>query len=136
MSVAASILYIAVRIYYISRGKASINIPLNVSVRNPLSGVTVTVGELLPKLQVGDEITRDMLNRPELVNVLKIVDGNRYSYWWSCCVLAAEIGGFVLVHVSQQMFYRQHTVFYELPEERVVQLREVWRSRSFFLVWF
>ena len=61
--------------------------------------------------------------------LLQIVDDDTYSYWWSCCVLAAEIGGFILVHISQQMFVRQDTKFYPLPPEHVQKLRDV-RCRS------
>ena len=40
-------------------------------------------------------------------------------------MLAAEIGGFILVHVSQQMFVRQDTEFYALPPEHVQKLSDV-----------
>jgi hypothetical protein len=55
----------------------------------------------------------------------QIIHDETYSYWWSCCVLAAEIGGFILVHISQQMFTRQDTKFYPLPPEHVQKLRDV-----------
>lgn len=68
---------------------------------------------------------QDVLDNPRYEVLRKIVEDNTFSYWWSCFVLAAEIGGFILVHLSQQMFKRQDTKFFEMSPERVAQLREV-----------
>lgn len=68
---------------------------------------------------------QSVLSNPRYEVLRRIVEDNTYSFWWSCCVLAAEIGGFILVHLSQQMFCRQDTKFFEMSPERVAQLREV-----------
>ena len=67
---------------------------------------------------------QEVLDNPRYEVLRRIVADNTYSFWWSCCVLAAEIGGFILVHLSQQMFCRQDTKFFEMSPERVAQLRE------------
>ena len=68
---------------------------------------------------------QDVLDNPRYEVLRRIVEDNTYNFWWSCLVLAAEIGGFILVHLSQQMFCRQDTKFFEMSPERVAQLREV-----------
>ena len=67
----------------------------------------------------------DIKDDVQFKGIKEIMDTHTYSYWWSIIVLAAEIGGFVLVHLSQQMFIRQDTKFYEMQPERVDRLREV-----------
>jgi hypothetical protein len=135
LSIVASIAYFAIRIVYIAEGRFSVRIPLNVVVDRPGGGKD-EVGDLLNEAGFdidpyeNDEITESMLDHPLLAGVKGIVERSTYSYWWSCCVLAAEIGGFILVHVSQQMFVRQDTKFYEMPPERVAQLREVCPARA------
>jgi hypothetical protein len=56
---------------------------------------------------------------------MQMINDRTYSYWWSCVVLAAEVGGFILVHISQQMFKRQDTKFYPLTDEHVQRLQDV-----------
>lgn len=73
----------------------------------------------------GRPCVQEILDNPRYEVLRRIVEDNTYSFWWSCCVLAAEIGGFILVHMSQQMFKRQDTKFFEMSPERVAQLREV-----------
>ena len=34
-----------------------------------------------------------------------------YSLAWSIIVMFAELGGFILTHIGQQMFWKQHTTF-------------------------
>jgi hypothetical protein len=125
LSILTSLFYFVIRVVYIAQGRGSVEIPLNVAVEDPITGQERLVGELLPDLAIGGKITDDMLSRPALASVKRIIDEDTYSYWWSCCVLAAEIGGFILVHLSQQMFVRQDTKFYEMPPDRVAQLRNV-----------
>jgi hypothetical protein len=127
LSILASIVYFVVRIIYIAQGRSALKVPLNLTVKdftkNPVREVRVS--ELLPDIGIGDELTDSLLNQPELADLKGIVGDETYSFWWSCCVLAAEIGGFILVHVSQQMFIRQDTKFYPLPPEHVQNLRDV-----------
>jgi hypothetical protein len=124
LSILASLFYFVVRIIYIAQGRSAPKIPLNLTVES--NGRNVTVQELLPPgMDIGDELTDDLLKRPEFAGLKRVIDDETYSYWWSCVVLAAEIGGFILVHVSQQMFIRQDTKFYPLPPEHVQHLRDV-----------
>lgn len=79
-------------------------------------------------IQIGDTIPEELLeNDPNFADLNRVIEDETYSYWWSCVVLAAEIGGFILVHISQQMFVRQDTKFYPLPAEHVQKLRDVRR---------
>jgi hypothetical protein len=124
LSILASIVYFVVRIIYIAQGRSALKVPLNLTVKDK-NLKEVRVSELLPDIGVGDELTDSLLNQRELADLKRIVGDETYSFWWSCCVLAAEIGGFILVHVSQQMFIRQDTKFYPLPPEHVQNLRDV-----------
>lgn len=153
LSIIASLVYIGVRIYYIAAGTLRLQIPFNQPVvdidtcgdadgpaldspdcssaycgENPECGV-VLAGELLATDNVNldnNVIERDLVDTdPRYRGIKALMDDFTYSYWWSIVVLAAEIGGFILVHLSQQMFIRQDTKFYEMAPERVNQLREV-----------
>lgn len=126
LSIIASIFYFVVRVVYIATGRASVKIPQNATFETTIDGrrTNATLAEILPTLSIGDELTDEILARPELSEVKSFIDEDTYSYWWSCCVLAAEIGGFLLVHISQQMFIRQDTKFYPMPPETVNRLRE------------
>jgi hypothetical protein len=126
LSIIASLVYFVVRIFYIASGKMGVKLPLNLTVEVPGSSTMSTVSALLgDRVQIGDEIPDSLLNSPGFEGMKRVVDRETYSYWWSCIVLAAEIGGFILVHLSQQMFVRQDTKFYPLPPEHVQKLRDV-----------
>ena len=53
---------------------------------------------------------------------------NKSAVIYSSIVLVAELGGFVLVHVGQQMFTRQRTQFAEMTADNVSKMAQV-RSR-------
>lgn len=55
---------------------------------------------------------------------------NRTALVYSIVVLVAELGGFVLVHAGQQMFWRQRTKWALMDERNVAGMREVWRRRA------
>jgi hypothetical protein len=137
LSIVASLVYIALRMYYIATGEKALKIPVNNIVddpRDPTGRTPIRVDALLRRNQqdgsIGAELDMDDINNnPDLAPIKQLVDDYTYSYWWSCVVLAAEIGGFVLVHLSQQMFIRQDTKFFEMAPERIQQLRDV-RSRA------
>ena len=163
LSIIASLIYIAVRIYYIANGVLALQIPSNQPVvdtstcgdavggptgtncnseycgNNPDECGTIQASELL--LREGTGITVDGENNviePEDIDAIEfkgikqLFEDFTYSYWWSIVVLAAEIGGFILVHLSQQMFIRQDTKFFEMAPERINQLREVRHICSFY----
>ena len=133
LSVLASLFYFVVRIYYIASGKMSVTVPVNQVFVTDINGdlTNMTVRELLDetpqgqRIDIGDELPERLLEQDGFEALNNSINDNTYSYWWSCCVLAAEIGGFILVHISQQMFVRQDTKFYPLPPEHVAQLRDV-----------
>ena len=54
--------------------------------------------------------------------------GQTYSLWWSIVVFVAEIGGFVLTHIGQQMFWKQDTHFRVMSTFTKEQLQKVHRS--------
>lgn len=129
LSIIASLFYFVVRIIYIAQGNSAPKIPLNFTTLDA-TGTEVQVSELLAgadqDLEIGDTLPDDLLdNDPNFADLRRVIDDETYSYWWSCVVLAAEIGGFILVHISQQMFVRQDTKFYPLPLEHVQKLRDV-----------
>lgn len=68
-------------------------------------------------------IPRNVLGNQAVIQDLR--DGFTYSYAWSTVVLLAEIGGFILVHVGQQMFTRQDTTFEPMTEAAVQKLRQI-----------
>jgi hypothetical protein len=152
LSILASLIYIAIRVYYIANGVMRQEIPSNTMVVDTATCVennipidsdrcsnkncgketalcsTIQAGDLLATidLELNDVISFDDLAGDEFKGIREIMATHTYSYWWSLIVLAAEIGGFVLVHLSQQMFIRQDTKFYEMTEknlERVTQVR-------------
>lgn len=147
LSILASLVYIGVRIYYIANGVMRQEIPSNTMVvdtstcanvndedcSNEKCGLETTTcenilaGDLLSSAGIGvnDEISADLIASDDFKGIREIMDTHTYSYWWSLIVLAAEIGGFVLVHLSQQMFIRQDTRFYEMSPDRVRQLKQV-----------
>jgi hypothetical protein len=150
LSIIASLVYIGVRIYYIAQGVLRLQIPFNQPVvdvstcadinspncssefcgANPRVCSVVDAGVLLAQdgvtLESGNNVIEpDLVNDPKYKGIKELLDAFTYSYWWSIVVLAAEIGGFILVHLSQQMFIRQDTKFFEMAPERVNQLREV-----------
>lgn len=148
LSIIASLVYIGVRIYYIAKGVLRLQIPFNQPVVDTTTcgdlpddvctseycgNVTtpcdvIQAGELLAQQGINldnNVIEPDLVNDPQYRGIKELMDAFTYSYWWSIVVLAAEIGGFILVHLSQQMFIRQDTKFYEMAPERINQLREV-----------
>lgn len=149
LSILCSLVYIIVRIWYIATGKLRLQIPFNQPVvetgtcpdpyakdcnslfcgQNPDVCGTILAGDLLRGRGVqveGDNVIEpDDVNAIEYKGIKSLMDDFTYSYWWSIIVLAAEIGGFILVHLSQQMFIRQDTKFFEMEPERINQLREV-----------
>jgi hypothetical protein len=148
LSMLASLIYIAIRVYYIANGVMRQEIPSNTNVvdtatciennilidsdkcttkecakestacSNMLAGDLLTIG-------LNQEITPGLIQADEFKGIREIMATATYSWWWSLVVLAAEIGGFVLVHLSQQMFIRQDTKFYEMTPDRVQQLAKV-----------
>lgn len=153
LSIIASIVYIAVRIYYIAEGVLALQIPSNQPVvdtltcgdeiggptstnctseycgDNPAQCGTIQASELLARegtgISVNGVIDPSDVEAIEFKGIKQLMEAFTYSYWWSIVVLAAEIGGFILVHLSQQMFIRQDTKFFEMAPERINQLREV-----------
>ena len=132
LSIIASLFYFIVRIIYIAQGNSAPKLPLNLEFVDPtrpgdsVQDQIVTLAELLPAgMGVGDSLSDELLAQPQFANLRKEIDEDTYSYWWSCVVLLAEIGGFILVHISQQMFVRQDTKFYPLPPQHVQKLRDV-----------
>ena len=151
LSILASLAYILLRIYYIANGLMRQEIPSNTSVvdtstcddissddcSNKVCGPatsecsTTLVGDLLSSAGITVSGSNNVIS-PDVIaedlafkGIKEIMDTHTYSYWWSIIVLAAEIGGFVLVHLSQQMFIRQDTKFYEMAPDRVAQLKKV-----------
>lgn len=151
LSILASLIYIGLRIYYIANGLMRQEIPSNTSVvdtstcevassdecSNKVCGPAASecsnmlVGDLLSTAGITVSGSNNVISPGDIKDdvqfkgIKEIMDTHTYSYWWSIIVLAAEIGGFVLVHLSQQMFIRQDTKFYEMQPERVDRLREV-----------
>ena len=50
---------------------------------------------------------------------------NRAALVYSTIILFAELGGFILVHVGQQMFTRQKTKFGKMPDVNVAKMKQV-----------
>lgn len=50
---------------------------------------------------------------------------NRVALLYSTIILCAELGGFILVHVGQQMFTRQKTKFGKMPDVNVEKMKQV-----------
>lgn len=152
LSVLASLIYIAVRIWYVANGFMRQEIPSNTRVVDTStcvdSGIpidsnectniacgdvdnldcdNILAGDLLGEagIDVMGTISPGDVTGDEFKGIREIMQTHTYSYWWSLFVLAAEIGGFILVHLSQQMFIRQDTKFYEMAPDRLNQLREV-----------
>lgn len=50
---------------------------------------------------------------------------NRAALVYSTIILCAELGGFILVHVGQQMFTRQKTKFTRMPDLNVERMKQV-----------
>jgi hypothetical protein len=50
---------------------------------------------------------------------------NRAALVYSTIILCAELGGFILVHVGQQMFTRQTTKFTKMPDVNVEKMKQV-----------
>lgn len=149
LSIIASLIYIAVRVYYIANGTMRQEIPFNTRVvdtstcapadldtdqcSNEFCGQedtacsNIRAGVLLEEadIELSDSITSDDVLAPKFKGIREIMATHTYSWWWSLIVLAAEIGGFVLVHLSQQMFIRQDTKFYKLDDSRVKHLKQV-----------
>lgn len=80
------------------------------------------------KFQIPPGATAEERARLEAVNT-------GYSLWWSCVVLIAELGGFVLVHVGQQMFTKQKTKFTIMTEENVARMEQVRTSSAIASPW-
>lgn len=50
---------------------------------------------------------------------------NRAALVYSTIILCAELGGFILVHVGQQMFTRQKTKFGKMPDANAEKMKQV-----------
>lgn len=50
---------------------------------------------------------------------------NRAALLYSTIILCAELGGFILVHVGQQMFTKQKTKFGKMPDANVEKMKQV-----------
>ena len=74
-----------------------------------------------------------MVVRPENVTPEALRDierQNRAALVYSTIILCAELGGFILVHVGQQMFTRQKTKFGKMPDANVEKMKQVTLSSA------
>lgn len=79
--------------------------------------VYIVTGKVKVRPPDGETATEEQLQAVE--------DQNAWAIVYSSIVLVAEFGGFILVHVGQQMFTRQKTKFAKMSPENVAKMSQV-----------